>query len=235
VLPSINTEQRLKLANDGVLVLVGVSNGSDSIPHPTYSICADANLPGLLVLDEPSPSTALDAGESSVHLGLELAETTVGGVNGLGQSAGGGLATASTLGGQVLPEEGVVKVTTAVEVDGGLESNLGSDVTLVLGLLELLNGVVVVGDIGVVVVLVVNLHDLAGDGGLQSAVVVFFVSSCRMLQKLPSHPLTGQVRKSGLATGKGQARSTGLGGSRSSRAKGNTGRVTKKSSHCEYV
>jgi hypothetical protein len=44
----------------------------------------------------------------------------------------------------------------------------------VLGLLELLHGVVVVGHIGVVVVLVVQLHDLAGDGGLKGAIVVFF-------------------------------------------------------------
>jgi hypothetical protein len=47
--------------------------------------------------------------------------------------------------------------------------------------------------------------------------------------------LTGQVRESGLATGEGQARSTGLGGSRSSRAKGNAGRVAKKSSHCDEI
>jgi hypothetical protein len=42
----------------------------------------------------------------------------------------------------------------------------------VLGLLELLNSVVVVGHIGVVVVLVVQLHDLSGDGGLKSAIIV---------------------------------------------------------------
>jgi hypothetical protein len=66
----------------------------------------------------------------------------------------------------------VVQVTTAVEVDRRLQGNLGGDVTLGLSLLELLNGVVVVGDIGVVVVLVVDLHDLAGDGGLKGAIVV---------------------------------------------------------------
>lgn len=126
----------------------------------------------MLVLDEPSPSATLDAGQGGVHLGLELAEATVGCVNGLGQSTRRRLTTAGTLGGKVLPEERVVEVTTAVEVDGGLERNLGSDVTLVLSLLELLKGVVVVGDVCIVVVLVVNLHDLAGDRGLQSTVVV---------------------------------------------------------------
>lgn len=61
-----------------------------------------------------------------------------------------------------------------MEVDSGLESDLSSDVALSLGLLQLLKGVVVAGHIGVVVVLVVNLHDLAGNGGLKSAIVVLF-------------------------------------------------------------
>lgn len=138
----------------------------------TYSVGADANLTSLLVLDEPGPATALDTSKSSVHLVLELIEAAVGGVNGLGQGARRGLTTAGVLGSQVLPEEGVVQVATTVEVDSGLEGNLGRDVTLGLGLLELLNGVVVVGDIGVMVVLVVQLHDLAGDGRLESTIVV---------------------------------------------------------------
>lgn len=138
----------------------------------TYSVGADADLAGLLVLDEPSPATALDASKSSVHLVLEFAEAAVGRVNGLGERARRGLTTAGVLWGQVLPEEGVVQVSTTVKVDSGLEGDLGRDVTLGLGLLELLNGVVVVGDIGVVVVLVVQLHDLSGDGGLESTVVV---------------------------------------------------------------
>lgn len=138
----------------------------------TYGVGADSNLSGLLVLHEPSPATALNASQSSVHLGLELADATVGGVNGLGQSTRRGLTTAGTLGGKVLPEESVVKVATTVEVDSGLESDLSSDVALSLSLLKLLKGVVVAGHIGVVVVLVVNLHDLARNGGLKSTIVV---------------------------------------------------------------
>ena len=61
-----------------------------------------------------------------------------------------------------------------MEVDSGLESDLSGDVALSLGLLQLLKGVVVAGHIGVVVVLVVKLHDLAGNGGLQGAIVVLF-------------------------------------------------------------
>lgn len=59
-----------------------------------------------------------------------------------------------------------------MEVDEWLLGDLGLDVTLVLGLLELLDGGVVGGDIGVVVLGVVQLHDLAADGGLERAVVV---------------------------------------------------------------
>ena len=61
---------------------------------------------------------------------------------------------------------------TTVEVDERLLCDLSLDVTLVLGLLQLLDGSVVGGDVGVVVLGVVQLHDLAADGGLEGAVVV---------------------------------------------------------------
>ena len=61
---------------------------------------------------------------------------------------------------------------TTVEVDERLLCDLSLDVTLVLGLLQLLDGGVVGGDVGVVVLGVVELHDLAADGGLEGAVVV---------------------------------------------------------------
>ena len=177
MLPGVNTEEGLVLANNRVLVLIkklALSSFLFTIilSGSTYGVCADANLASLLVLDEPSPAASLDTSESSVHLVLELVKAAVGAVDGLGQSTRWGLTTASLAGGQVLPEEGVVQVTTAVEVDRGLEGNLGRDVLLGLSLLELLNRSVVVVDIGLVVGLVVNLHDLTGDRGLQSAIVV---------------------------------------------------------------
>ena len=158
MLPSINTEEGLVLADNGVLVGVG----------------ADADLASLLVLDEPGPATALNASKGSVELVLELIKAAVGAINGLGERARGRLTTTGALGGQVLPEEGVVEVTTTVEVDRRLQSDLCGDVILSLSFLELLKGVVVIGDIGVVVVLVMNLHDLAGDGGLKGAIVDFW-------------------------------------------------------------
>lgn len=66
---------------------------------------------------------------------------------------------------------------TTVEVDEWLLCDLSLDITLVLGLLQLLDGGVVGGDVGVVVLGVVELHDLAADGGLKGAVVVWRVTS----------------------------------------------------------
>ena len=60
-----------------------------------------------------------------------------------------------------------------MEVDQRLLCDLSLDVTLVLSLLQLLDGSVVGGDVGVVVLGVVELHDLAADGGLKGAVVVW--------------------------------------------------------------
>ena len=177
MLPGVNTEEGLVLADNRVLVLIkklALSSFLFTIilSGSTYGVCADANLASLLVLDEPSPAASLDTSESSVHLVLELVKAAVGAVDGLGQSTRWGLTTASLAGGQVLPEESVVQVTTTVEVDGRLEGNLGGDVLLGLSLLELLKRSVVVVDVGLVVGLVVNLHDLTGDRGLQSAIVV---------------------------------------------------------------
>lgn len=143
----------------------------------SYGVGLDANVAGLLVLDKPGPSAALNASQSGVHLVLELGQAAEALVNGLGQSTRRRLTTAGVLGGQVLPEESVVQVTTAVEVDGGLKVDLSRDVVLGLGLLQLLDGSVVAVDIGLVVVLVVQLHDLARDRGLQSTVVIWVNTS----------------------------------------------------------
>jgi hypothetical protein len=64
-------------------------------------------------------------------------------------------------------------VLTTVEVDERLLCDLSLDITLVLSLLQLLDSGVVGGDVGVVVLGVVQLHDLAADGGLEGAVVVW--------------------------------------------------------------
>lgn len=61
---------------------------------------------------------------------------------------------------------------TSVEVDQGLRSDHGGDVALGGRLGHLLFGGVVRVDVGVVVLGVVELHDLAADGRLERAIVV---------------------------------------------------------------
>ena len=56
MLPSINTQDGGELANDWVLVGIGL----------------DLDVTGLVVLNEPCPSGALDASEGSVEGALEL-------------------------------------------------------------------------------------------------------------------------------------------------------------------
>lgn len=67
----------------------------------------------------------------------------------------------------------MVDVSTTVEVDQWLQGNLCLDISLLLSLLELLGGGVDAGNICSVVLGVVELHDVAGDGWLKGAIVVY--------------------------------------------------------------
>ena len=157
MLPGVDTEDGPELAHDGVLIRV----------------CLDLNAAGLGVLHQPCPAAALDARQRGIELLLEGIQAAVALIDGTSELAGRGLAAALGGGRQVLPEEGVVDVAAAVEVDQGLQGDLGLDVVLGLCLGDLLAEVVVRCHVGVVVVLVVKLHDLAADGGLEGAVVIW--------------------------------------------------------------
>lgn len=176
MLPGVDSQKRLQVAGDGVLV--GASD--------------EAEVSGRLVLDEPGPAGALDAGEGGVGLLLEVVEggkvLLDGGlyiplVNSSSsivycaptyQKLALGLTTAAlAVGGEVLPEEGVVDVATAVEVEQRCLGSGGLGVALGLGIAEGLDGGVEAVDVCLVVLGVVELHDLAGDGGLERAVVVW--------------------------------------------------------------
>lgn len=143
--PGIDAKEWSELSHDGILV----------------GVCPDDHLPGLCVLDEPCPSRALDASEGGIELLLQGVNTAVGFINGLGESTGRRLAATGALRGEVLPEEGVVCVAAAVEVDGGLEGDLSGDVGCLDCLLHLLDGIVVVRDVGLVVHVVMELHYFA--------------------------------------------------------------------------
>ena len=170
MLPGINSDNGNVRTVDNVLVGLGNNLKSTSV----------------LVLDNPGPAGALDTSKLGIDVANQVVEVAVVLRNGLAERrvSRGGLTTTLGLGGQVLPEETVVNVTTTVELDDIGELNLGLDITDGLGLLDLLNGGVVGVDISLVVLGVVDLVDLAGDEGLESTKVVI------------------EVGESGLATGK---------------------------------
>jgi hypothetical protein len=93
-----------------------------------------------------------------------------------------------------------------------------------LGLGDLLAEVVERGYVGVVVVLVVQFHDLAGDGGFKRAVVIYGLLVCNVSIKVVSR--TWEVGQSGLAANKRGA------GETSSRSDGSCGSRGGAQSRC---
>jgi hypothetical protein len=179
VLPGVDAEEGLVVAGDGVLV--GAGDETEGARG--------------LVLDEPGPAGALDAGEGGVGLLLEVlegAEVLVDGSlrirlvrgfdrvnwrrlwNAAYQELALGLTTtALAVGSQVLPEQGVVDVAATVEVEEGSLSGGSLGIALGLGLGDGLDGRVEAVDVGLVVLGVVQLHDLAGDVGLEGTIVIW--------------------------------------------------------------
>lgn len=145
MLPSVNAQNWPELADDRILI----------------GVCSDLHTASLDILDEPCPATALDACQRSVELLLECIQATIALVDSLAQRAGRRLATALAGRCQVLPKQAVVDVASTMEVDKGEEGDLSLDVVLGLCLCDLLAEVVVRGYVGVVVVFVVEFHDLA--------------------------------------------------------------------------
>ena len=200
VLPGVDAQQGDQVAGDGVLVGAG----------------DQAQGAGLLVLGDPGPAAALDAGEGGVcllHEGGEGAEVAVDrflwarwhvsllllwrSCHTLGCPRRAAqvprsraiqdylylvstylelsfwLTTTVLVGGcQVLPEQSVVDVSTAVEVEEGRECGGLGRVALGYGIAKGLESAVEAVDVGLVVLGVVQLHDLARDVRLECAIVV---------------------------------------------------------------
>ena len=163
MLPCINTQDRPELSNNWVLV----------------GVCLDTNRAGLSILDQPRPAASLNTRQCGVEFLLHGVEGAVVRVDSLGQGPRWWLAAAGVLGRQVLPEEGMVYVAAAVEVDEGLSCDLCLDVAFLNCLGHLLGLCVERCYVGVVMLAVVELHDLAADGRLERAVVV-----CILRQRL---------------------------------------------------
>ena len=159
MLPRIHAQNRPKLPNHRILIRIR--------PY--------LHTPRLRILHQPRPPTALNPRQRTIELLLERIQAAIRVVDGLAQRARRGLAAALARGRQVLPEQRVVDVAAAVEVEHGLQGDLRRDVGFGGGFGDLLAEVVVRGHVGVVVVFVVEFHDFAGDGGLEGAVVVWVV------------------------------------------------------------
>lgn len=114
-------------------------------------------------------------------------------------------------------------MSTAMEVDHRLKGNGSLDVLLGLRGCDLLGGSIETVDVCLVVVLVVKLHNLSRDGGLERTVVVY--DSASVIEYIeeagPILLLTWKIWKSSLAADEACPRqaSHSLG---SSRSKGST-------------
>lgn len=142
MLPHVDAEDGHALG-DGVLVL-----GRDD----AETCC--------VVLDQPAPAAAGDAQQRSVESLLELVKAAPD-AGDLGDQAGCGVGRSIRArgGGEVFPEEGVVDVASAVEV----ECCQNGDAALKRVGVVCFDSLVQVCDVGLVVLAVVKLHDLGRD------------------------------------------------------------------------
>ena len=159
VLPHVDAEDGdLALADDGVLVL-GCDNDKP-------------RLIARLDLDQPAPAAALEAEQCCVEGCLELGLVAPDGFDLLGElRRGRGLCFRGAGGREVLPKEGVVDVASGAELDALLEGDLRGDVGGVDGFDLGFECSVQVGDVRLVVLAVVQLHDLGRDVGFQCLLV----------------------------------------------------------------
>lgn len=72
----------------------------------------------------------------------------------------------------VFPEQSVVNVAASIELECSLKSNGSRDIPAAHSGIDLFNGSIQVGDIGVVVLAVVDLHDFGRNSRFQGIVVV---------------------------------------------------------------
>mmetsp|Transcript_168 Transcript_168/g.561 ORF Transcript_168/g.561 Transcript_168/m.561 type:complete len:248 (+) Transcript_168:1387-2130(+) len=142
----------------------------------------DIQLVGLLVVPQPAPAAALKPDRGLGQGSLELLQRTKVLVD-LGQEGALG-GPVVLLRAKVLPKDGVIDVAAAVEGDGLRQPRHGLHVSFRLCGLHLLARGVQAVHVSLVVLRVVEFHDLAADDGLKRAVVVRQVWK-RMLAPAP--------------------------------------------------
>src|SRR5699024_10687247 len=124
----------------------------------------------ILVKCEPAPTRALDTGGRGLKCGLELLNATKFTFNSFLQVTVADVTTAFFMRCKVLPEETVVDVTTAIELDLVLELDLLGEIASSRCIGELFLSFVQTFDVGSVVLVVMQRHDLLGDVRLKCIV-----------------------------------------------------------------
>lgn len=158
VLPHVNTQQRDQASGGLEGILVGSGGDSQSLVG--------------LVPTQPAPSRTLHTDGGIGHGSLEVLQRAILGIDQVLQITGTQLS--ATLGGrnQVLPENGVVQVTTAVELDVLLQGNDCRSIILGDSISKLLRCNVQVVDIGGMVLGMVNFHNLGRNEGFKFTIVI---------------------------------------------------------------
>ena len=157
VFPNVNTEKRDKTSSGLERILIGAGGNLKTA--------------GLGVETKPTPSTSLHGDGGRRHLLLHLLHSTERFGDGSLQGTAG-LDRAGSLGGKVLPEQGVVQMTAAVEFECPFQADDAGNVPSRNSSIELLQGGVEIGHVRVVVLGVVQSHGLSADDGLEGIVVV---------------------------------------------------------------
>jgi hypothetical protein len=129
---------------------------------------------GALIVQEPAPAGALHSSSLLLEIGLEVLNRAPLALDHESKLAGlvGDDTATLLLRCKGFPEELVVQVAAAVELDSIGKVNVGLDVTGGERLGRLLVQGVQVIDVGAVMLAVVELHEVAGDDGLERAELV---------------------------------------------------------------
>lgn len=127
MLPSIDTEQWLKLPNNGILVLLApfcvsikLAKNMQLGKKSADRVSLDTDLPRFDVLDQPRPSAALNPCQFGIHHLLQVLQSTKRRVNGFPKLTAWWLSSSFATGSKVLPEQAVIDVSSTMEVDDGL-------------------------------------------------------------------------------------------------------------------
>lgn len=106
MLPCINAQQRLELANDRVLVLRFRQYRPRTIFSSTaHSISLDQHVPRVFILNQPCPPASLNTRQRSIEFALEIIHTAVPRPDRLLELTTGWLPPTLTFRRQILPEK----------------------------------------------------------------------------------------------------------------------------------